>query len=204
MSYKPKNPDRIKQTVLSNTYEIRKELGLTQKEFGTILRVSDRTIQNYESSEPSSSLPIERAMLIHEKWDYSLDQIYLDFSKKNSFSKFYVDIRDFLSIKEDAIIFSIPDYYWEYLKEIQKIDKSDSLLQEKRRLKKRLEAKYTDKSHTIVWKYEIPISKFLSLIKFGKEEIPFGNIDNTKDFSDPTKEQLKELTYFLNEITKRD
>lgn len=161
---------------------------------------------NYEPfyTFPSSSLPIERAMLIHEKWDYSLDQIYLDFSKKNSFSKFYVDIRDFLSIKEDAIIFSIPDYYWEYLKEIPKIDKSDSLSQEKRRLVKRLEAKYTDKSHTIVWKYEIPISKFLSLIKFGKEEIPFGNIDNTKDFSDPTKEQLKELTYFLNEITKRD
>ena len=83
---------------------------------------------------PEYSLPIEKAMFIHNKWDYSLDQIYLDFSQKESFTRFSVDIRDFISIEGESVIFSIPDYYWEYINEIKRIKESDSTSQEKNRL----------------------------------------------------------------------
>lgn len=205
MAREPKNPEKIKETIKSNTYDIRAELGYTQKEFGEILGVSDRAVQNYESLEPDYSLPIEKAMLIHNKWDYSLDQIYLDFSQKNTFNKFSVDIRDFITIEGESVVFSIPDYYWEYINETKRISESDSTTQEKKRLIKKLEAKYTNKSKSIIWKREIPISDFLTMIKFGKEEIPYADENYAEiEFTDPTEEQIEKVSEFLNEITKGD
>lgn len=205
MTHEPKNPEKIKETVKSNTFEIRAELGYTQKEFGEILGVSDRAIQNYESFEPDYSLPIEKAMLIHNKWDYTLDQIYLNFSQKNTFNKFSVDIRDFITIEGNSVVFLIPDYYWEYLNKIKRINKSDSTPREKKRLTKKIEANYSNQSKSIMWKCEIPISEFLTKIKFGKYEIPYADEDNSEiEFTDPTEEQLKKASNFLNEITKGD
>lgn len=205
MAREPKNPEKIKETIKSNTYDIRAELGYTQKEFGEILGVSDRAVQNYESLEPDYSLPIEKAMLIHNKWDYSLDQIYLDFSQKNTFNRFRVDIRDFITIEGESVVFSIPDYYWEYINETKRINESDSTPQEKKRLIKKLEAKYTNKSKSIIWKREIPISDFLTMIKFGKEEIPYADENHAEtEFTDPTEEQIEKVSEFLNEITKGD
>lgn len=204
MHREPKNPDKIKEVVKSNTCEIRAELGLTQIELGKILGVSDRAIQNYEALEPDYSLPIEKAMLIHNKWDYSLDQIYLDFSQKPAFNKFNVDIRDFVSIEGESVVFSIPDYYWEYINEIKRINESDSLPQEKKRLIKKIEAKYSGNSHSIIWKCKLPISDFFSFVKFGKEEIPYVGAEPNTIFVDPSEEQLKEASDFLNEITKGD
>ena len=205
MTREAKNPEKIKEAVKSNIYEIRSELKYTQKEFGEILGVSDRAIQNYESMDPDYSLPIEKAMLIHNKWDYSLDQIYLDFSQKKSLNSFNVDIRDFISIEGESIIFSIPDYYWEYLNESKKINESDSTPQEKKRLIKKLEAKYSNKSKSIVWKRELPISDFLSMIKFENDEFPYVGEDLTNiELTEPTEEQLKKASEFLKELTKGD
>lgn len=205
MTREAKNPEKIKEAVKSNIYEIRSELKYTQKEFGEILGVSDRAIQNYESMDPDYSLPIEKAMLIHNKWDYSLDQIYLDFSQKKSLNRFNVDIRDFISIEGESIIFSIPDYYWEYLNESKKINESDSTPQEKKRLIKKLEAKYSNKSKSIVWKRELPISDFLSMIKFENDEFPYVGEDLTNiELTEPTEEQLKKASEFLKELTKGD
>lgn len=67
-----------------------------------------------------------------------------------------------------------------------------------------LNEKYTDKTKSIIWKADIPIDDFLSFIKFGKEEIPFGSEEPETVFIEPTEEQLKEATYFLKEITKGD
>lgn len=204
MSREAKNPEKEKVSVKANTFEIRTELGYTQKEFGKILGVSDRAIQNYESLQPEYSLPIEKAMLIHDKWDYSLDQIYLDFSRKNFFNKFNIDIRDFLSIEGESVVFSIPDYYWEYIREIKRINESDATPQEKIRLIKKQDSKYTGKTNSVIWRAEIPINDFLSFIKFGKDEIPFGSEEPETVYAEPTDEQLKMASDFLNEITKGD
>ena len=191
MSREAKNPEKEKVSVKANTFEIRTELGYTQKEFGKILGVSDRAIQNYESLQPEYSLPIEKAMLIHDKWDYSLDQIYLDFSRNNFFNKFNIDIRDFLSIEGESVVFSIPDYYWEYIREIKRINESDATPQEKIRLIKKQDSKYTGKTNSVIWRAEIPINDFLSFIKFGKDEIPFGSEEPETVYAEPTDEQLK-------------
>ena len=204
MSREAKNPEKEKVSVKANTFEIRTELGYTQKEFGKILGVSDRAIQNYESLQPEYSLPIEKAMLIHDKWDYSLDQIYLDFSRNNFFNKFNIDIRDFLSIEGESVVFSIPDYYWEYIREIKRINESDATPQEKIRLIKKQDSKYTGKTNSVIWRAEIPINDFLSFIKFGKDEIPFGSEEPETVYAEPTDEQLKMAFDFLNEITKGD
>ncbi|MBE6913814.1 MAG: helix-turn-helix transcriptional regulator [Ruminococcaceae bacterium] len=205
MRRESKTPDRIKEVVRSNTCEIRAELGLTQKELGQFLGVTDRAIQNYEALEPRYSLPIEKAMLIHNKWNYSLDQIYLDFYQKPAFNKFNVDIRDFVSIAGESIVFSIPDYYWEYLKETKTINESDFLPHEKKRGIKSLEAEYLANSKSVVCKCEIPISEFFTMIRFGKEEIPYVNEENSgTEFANPTEEQIKEADDFLKEITRGD
>jgi transcriptional regulator with XRE-family HTH domain len=193
---------KVKDIIKSNTYEIRKEQELSQDELGEQLGVSARMIQHYEAGS-DYSLPIEKAMLMHDKWNYSLDQIYLDFSKKPSSNKFSIDIRDFFSINGEKITFSIPDYYWKYLRDIKKINESDSLKSEKKRLIKRLEGNYTNKSNSIIWKYEIPISDFISLIKVGNKEIPYADADNS-DFVEPSEEQINEISSFLDEITKGD
>lgn len=147
-------------------------------------------------------MPLDKAMYLCEKWNYSLDQIYRDFSKKPIFNKFSVDIRDFLSISKESIVFTLPDYYWEYLQKVEKINEDDFLESEKKRLIKKLEAKYTGKTHCVIWKADIPIDDFLSFIKFGKEEIPFGSEEPETIYVEPTDEQIKVATNFLNKITK--
>ena len=191
---------KVKDIIESNIYEIRAEQKLTQEELGELLGVSVRMIQSYEAGQ--TTLPLDKAMYLCEKWNYSLDQIYRDFSKKPIFNKFSVDIRDFLSISKESIVFTLPDYYWEYLQKVEKINEDDFLESEKKRLIKKLEAKYTGKTHCVIWKADIPIDDFLSFIKFGKEEIPFGSEEPETIYVEPTDDQIKVVTNFLNKITK--
>ena len=123
---------KVKDIIESNIYEIRAEQKLTQEELGELLGVSVRMIQSYEAGQ--TTLPLDKAMYLCEKWNYSLDQIYRDFSKKPIFNKFSVDIRDFLSISKESIVFTLPDYYWEYLQKVEKINEDDFLESEKKRL----------------------------------------------------------------------
>ena len=85
---------------------------------------------------------------------------------------------------------------------MEKINEDDFLESEKKRLIKKLEAKYTGKTHCVIWKADIPIDDFLSFIKFGKEEIPFGSEEPETIYVEPTDEQIKVATNFLNKITK--
>ncbi len=120
---------KVKDIIESYIYEIRAEQKLTQEELGELLGVSVRMIQSYEAGQ--TTLPLDKAMYLCEKWNYSLDQIYRDFSKKPIFNKFSVDIRDFLSISKESIVFTLPDYYWEYLQKVEKINEDDFLESEK-------------------------------------------------------------------------
>lgn len=193
---------KLKEIIPTNLWKIRKELKLTQKQMAEFLGVTERMIQMYE--EEKTTLPLDKAIYISNKWNYSLDQIYFDFDKSNKPSgKFTVDIRDFLSRTDDQIIFSIPDYYWDYLKKYNDITESDILSEEKDRLLAELNSKYDCETNSIIWKCELSISDFLSLIKFGNNEIPFADIDryDKKNFK-PSKTQIDEVTAFLNQISK--
>ena len=65
---------KVKDIIESNIYEIRAEQNLTQEELGELLGVSVRMIQSYEAGQ--TTLPLDKAMYLCEKWNYSLDQIY--------------------------------------------------------------------------------------------------------------------------------
>ena len=167
---------KVKNIIESNIYKIRAELNYTQKEFGELLGVSERMIQMYEAYV--TTLPLDKALYICKRWNYSLDQIYLDFSKKYAFNKFSVNIRDFLTRNNNSIIFSMPDYYWNYLKEINRINNSDILQDDKKRLLAELDDKYSNDTNSVVWKYKIPVNDFLSNLKFGDDEFPYADIDS--------------------------
>ena len=71
--------NKPKEKIPNNLLSIREELKLTQKELGEILNVSVRQICNYETDE-TSTLPLDKAILISKKWNYSLDYILLQFN----------------------------------------------------------------------------------------------------------------------------
>lgn len=99
----------------------------------------------------------------------------------------------------------MPDYYWNYLKEINWINHSDILQSEKKRQLAELDGKYTDRTNSIIWKCQIPLSDFLSMVQYNDGEIPFADADGTEsERLYPTKEQQQEITSFLNEFIKSD
>lgn len=188
-----------KEALKSNTYEIRTKFGYTQKEFGNILGVSERMIQNYEATQ--TTLPLDRALRICEKLKCSLDQIYLNSSLKPYPDKFSVDIRDFLSKDKDSLVFSIPDSYWTYLNEIDRINKLEITETAKNRLLADLDNSYDNSKSTVVWECRIPFDSFLSFLIFGDTTIPYVNMDNTETGQQkPTKKQLKEAANFISQV----
>ena len=66
--------NKEKKIISNNLLKIREELNYTQQELGQILDVSERMICYYETG--LSSLPIDKAVLIRKKWNYSLGWIY--------------------------------------------------------------------------------------------------------------------------------
>lgn len=195
---------KVKEVIKSNILKIRTDLGFTQKEFGELLGISERSVQKYEAYE--TTLPLDKALYICKKWNYALDQIYLDYSNtKNTKSKFFIDIRDFIHREDDTIIFSIPNYYWEYLKEINKINNSDILKIDKARLLAEHDGKYSSDANSVMWKCEIHVKDFLSYLKFEDDEILYINTDSDEvEHFNPTQKQIKEVDELLNQITKGD
>ena len=117
-----------------NLLKLREELELTQKQLGEILGVSERMICNYEIG--AITLPIDKAIFLCQKYNYTLDWIYCYpadvkgaaalSDKAEKYPKFVVDIRDFLSYSNDSVFFTIPNYYWEYIKRRNAITSSKS------------------------------------------------------------------------------
>lgn len=196
-----------KYFIPSNLADIRTALDLTQKQMGEYLNVSERMIQNYESNniDIATTLPIDKALYICNKWGYSLDQIYIDINKPNAYDyKFTVDIRDFLCLQGENIIFSLPKYYWNYLKEYENIMISDILSSEKNRLIRELNSKYNCDTNNVLWKFTIPVHNFCSMLNLGDKDIPYASEDKFITEYMPTDEQIKEVSDFLLELEKGD
>lgn len=107
---------------------LRENLGLTQKELGEILGVSERMVCNYETEE--TTLPLDKAMILSKKYNYTLDWIYCHPANSSNVSpavhtekehpKFFVDIREFISYSNNSLHFTFPDYYMEYIRFLYK------------------------------------------------------------------------------------
>lgn len=190
---------KVKKIIPSNLFDIRTGLELSQKEFARHLGVSVRMVQFYESG--ATTLPIDKALIISETWGYSLDEIYSQ-KKETSIpnNMFLVDIRDFLSRQDNSIVFSLPDRYWCYWKERDKIENTPLARSEKKRLLATLEKKYTDSPNDILWKCVIPIQDFLSLITINNTEIPYASNEDIDTDHQPTELEIKEASDFLSKM----
>lgn len=199
------------KTIIPNKLlKIREELGYSQKEIGEILGVSDRMICNYETGE--NNLPIDKAVFISQKWNYDLNWIYNKDTKdkistiisypKEENTNFLVDIRDFINKKDNTISFSIPEYYWIYIRNINEIRNSSRSEQEKKRAIAQLNDAYKiDDKNNLFWECSFDIDTFISMIHFGENSSCIYSSNETSDTKDVTEKQIKEVTDFLISLT---
>lgn len=201
--------NKYKKIYKSNLQIIREELGYTQKQMGEKLKVNEKTIRNYEYFE--TNFPLESAMYLSKTYGYSLDWIYRN-STKNKFdsdndsskqiSKFIIDIRDFISRSDGNIHITIPNYYWNYIKQRNMISSSNlSDYEEKREIAK-LEASYKCNNYeNLCYRFSIPELDFLSFMHFDDSFIPYVDSDIISDDEyEATDEQKQEVMKFLNSI----
>lgn len=200
--------NKPKEKIPNNLLSIREELKLTQKELGEILNVSVRQICNYETDE-TSTLPLDKAILISKKWNYSLDYIYCNSTvskKSNTYytetekNNFLVDIRTFFCKEKDNLYFTITNSFWEYLKTKENILSSLNSKKETKRAIAELDANYKveDKSD-IRWEYKLPYDKFISKLHFGDSSTIYATSEESKN--KPSPEAVEEVTSFLNFIS---
>lgn len=200
--------NKPREKIPNNLLSIREELKLTQKELGEILNVSVRQICNYETDE-TSTLPLDKAILISKKWNYSLDYIYCNSTvskKSNTYytetekNNFLVDIRTFFCKEKDNLYFTITNSFWEYLKTKENILSSLNSKKETKRAIAELDANYKveDKSD-IRWEYKLPYDKFISKLHFGDSSTIYATNEESKN--KPSPEAVEEVTSFLNFIS---
>lgn len=205
--------NKYKKIYETNLLAIREELGYTQEEMGEIFQVDKKTIRNYEYFE--TNFPLEYAMLLSQKYGYTLDWIYKNSSKKTintendlntnpkrDISKFLIDIRDFLSRSNGNIHFTIPNYYWDFIKQYNKITSSNLTSFEKKRKLYEIESSYTRKKpEEFCYRFSIKESDFLMFLHFDDEFIPYidSNTLSNKE-SEASEEQKQEVLSFLESI----
>ncbi len=165
MNYEDKNKDLI----LKDTAKIgealsivRSELGLTQTMLADYLDVNLRQYQRYESGE--TILPLDKAVFICKKWNYSLDQIYVDIKRSDKADQFTVDIRDYVTIEDKSIILTIPDDYWKYLIKKGKIKSSELKEYERHRADKEIDANYDNGTKAVTHQFVLPLNEFKDYI----------------------------------------
>lgn len=200
--------NKEKEIISTNLLAIREEQGYSQKELGSILGVGERMICNYETNV--SNLPLDKALFISKKWNYSLDWIYCNTDNNSdrinlkNYSeeeciKFLVDIRDFFICSDDKITLSINNSYWEYINKVNEIRHSNRTAQEKAREIAQLNGSYqiVDKTN-ISWKFSTDISNFISMMNFGQDSCCIFASDNPMNSTSISEEQIKEASDFLN------
>lgn len=203
---------KVKDIYINRLLEIRNSLGYTQNEMAQILMVSERMICNYETGV--HNLPIDKAMVLAKKYNYSLDWIYCnDNSREQSafihtgssqLDKFVVDIRDFVSCVDNIINITIPENYWKYINELNSIVLSNRTDNEKARDKALLDGQYRVANRSdIVWRLSIPKDDISSYIQYDSVYYPFVDKTTNKEY-EPSKEQHNAITAFFNNLNNEN
>lgn len=184
----------------NNLYEIRHQLGLTQKKFAQVIGITEKQYRNYELGD--RPLPIKRAMLIAQKYNWSLDYIYKLTTKEQRTDQFMVDIRDIISYENGKILVKISDAYWKYLSKKEMIKNSNNPEQHKKNDILELDSSYISEDNNTFWKVVIEIEKekFGAIFKCENDEIPYGIEDNNGKEIKVTDERVKEAQNFVAEL----
>ncbi len=193
---------------------------------GKFLGVSATMISYYETGK--NNLPTDKAEKICEKWNYNINWLYtqettdnkettnnnqLIFYPEYENTTFLVDIRDFISVKYDKenntsfICFSLPNYYWEYIKYVNQIDTSSKTEKEKTRAIAELNSLYkktkenSNDDNNIYWEAKYNINDFISTLHFGDKSLTYAT-SKENDMPQISKEQINDAKEFLNFLTQ--
>lgn len=186
-----------KTKYLNNLCAIKLERKMTQCDMAEILGISARMYGNYERG--TALFPINRALLLVKKFNYSLDWIYgLNKSNKERTEKFMVDVRKLVNIDDDNnFIISINKSHWDYLLEKDKIQHSVVKTEvEKKNLISQLDEKQSFEESSAFMEYKVDFSKFMSFIKSGQEKIPYYDEAENTPFT-ATSEDIENAKRFL-------
>lgn len=188
----------------NNLVDIRKEHEFSQKELGEILGVSSRQICNYETGE--RSLPIDKAMILSEKFNYSLDWIYSRTERKKEINTFKVDIRNFFSCDDDNVYLTIPKNFWDYIHTISEIEKSTNTQSAKSLLKFKAYSEYDkDNNDKIVFRITMPKEDFSAYIQSKDGLLPYSSEhENRIPKHRPTEEETKQIVDFFESLNKSE
>lgn len=200
---------KYKEIYPNKLLKIREHLGYTQKEMADILKVSERMICNYETGV--TNLPIDKALYLCNKYNYSLDWIYcnIDIPAENQFAyknvsqldKFVVDIRHCISYSNEMIHVTIPENYWKYIQELNSILSSNLCDCEKNQAKAELDGKYIGKNRDKkVWRVSIPLENISSFFHSGVDFIPYIDKEYNEEYEEISKEQQDEIISFLSTL----
>ena len=196
--------NKEKKIIPNNLLKIREELGYTQKELGEILDVSERMVCNYETEQ--SNIPIDKAILIKEKWNYSQRNLLEKSSiEKEDTTNFRVDIRRFLKVSDDKVVFSIPQDFWNYMSDLNEICHSTVSENERKRKIAELNGSYTKDNKTNIFN-ECSIDKeaFINMICLGDVPVLYGCEEDKKEYPEPSDEKTKEVMDFLELLKKEE
>lgn len=200
-------PNKTKKIIPTNLATIREKLKYTQEDLAKILGVSKKMICYYE--QECSNLPLEKAIYLSKRYNFSLDWIYknpqnsqntLKFKNYSDeeCTKFLVDIRDFLICSDDKIKFCIKNAYWEYIKKLNAIKHSDKTQRIQSNEIAELNGNYKITDDTdIFWEFSIDINEFISMIHYQDGSCPIYTDDDSKNVSPPNDEQIEEIKEYL-------
>ena len=174
-------------TIYTRLAELREDLDLTQEQLAEILGVSTKMVSNYETG--ANALPIDKALILSEKYGYSLDWLYKKYNINfDNCKDFLIDIRKWVYQKDDKIYFSIRH--------------SDKTEGEKRREIFRLNKEYEER-HDFAWEISIKTEEFLSYFKpDSKSSCPYRTEESIE--TDISSEQIEYCKKFIESILNSD
>ena len=195
----------------NNILKLREKLGLSQAKFAELLGVTERMVSNYETG--TSTLPIDKAIILSKECNCSLDWIYNVGEQKSTKErianyteeecmKFLVDIRDFITCSDGQIYLTIKNNYWKYIKEINEINNSARAKSEKKREIARLNGKYKEtQDDNLLWTFSVDEKEFFSELQMPTGDRVGYATELNQEFKKLKEEQIEEAKAFIKLIS---
>ena len=196
--------NKTKEQYINNLSEIRQSLGMTQDNMAEILNISLRMYGNYERG--IKPLPIEKAKVIAQKYNYSIDYIYRMANTEKRIDQFLTDIRNIISYKDNKIFIKINNSYWKYLYEKNLIEKSNNTIQDKKIRIAKIDSQFIAEKNDVVWQAEFQISKdnFQSHIECGDVTFLYAAENSCENRPKISDVKVQEAQNFLIKLLKNN
>ena len=189
---------RVQMPVDNNLVILENKNYLNEKQLADFLCVDDSTIRKYKNYE--NNLPIDLAVKLADKYEYSLDWIY--HREKTNSKNFMIDIRELITCDENNIYIALSSKHMEYINKMFEIENMDERESIKYHEKSKITNQHIEKEDdNIICKAVIPKSNFLKYFC----NTPFGDDKNqNKTRRKPTENEIKEVVELLEDTGEEE